>query len=232
MKWTITASDAFPLVEVELQKGDSLKAESGAMVAMSDGLSLTGSMDGGFLKSMARKFSGESFFLQKIEAPEKGGTVLLAPPAPGAIVELPITATEQWSVQKNGFLAGTAGVEISTRTQSLARGLFSGGGFFIVSLSGAGTAFLSTYGSARAIDLKAGESMLVDNGHLLAWRSDMRYEITKAASSWFNALLAGSGFGCRFFGPGRIWLQTRSPYALGAWLFPYIPLPPPRQVQK
>ena len=54
-----------------------------------------------------------------------------------------------------------------------------------------------------------------------------KYEVTKAAASWMSAVTSGAGFGCRFVGPGRVYVQTRSPYAFGAWAFPYLPLPTP-----
>jgi uncharacterized protein (TIGR00266 family) len=229
MQWTITDTDAFPLIEMTLDKGESIKADSGSMVAMSQHLELTGKMDGGFMKAIARRFSGESFFMQSITAENGPGWVHLASPVPGAITTIEIRPGQEYSVQKNGFLAGTSGIEVSTRVQSLTRGLLGGEGMFIVKLTGSGTAFLSTYGSMHHLDIPAGESVLVDNGHLVAWDSSLQYEITKAASSWVSAVTAGSGFGCRFKGPGRVIVQTRNPYALGAWLANYLPPPPPRQ---
>jgi len=227
MEWQITGGSSFPLIEMKLNKGESVKADSGSMVAMSHGMALTGKMDGGFTRAIGRMFSGESFFMQSIEASTDAGWVLLASPKPGGIAELKIVEGEEMVVQRSGFLAGTSGVQVSTKMQSLTRGLFSGGGFFVVRLTGSGTAFLSTYGSIYTIDIPKGETVLVDNGHLVAWDAALKYEITKAASSWVSAVTAGSGFGCRFYGPGRVLIQTRNPYAFGDWLAPYIPRPEP-----
>lgn len=228
MKWTITEDTAFPVVRIELGKGEEIKAESGAMVAMSEGLSLSGKMDGGFLKSMARKFSGESFFMQNISSDNADGWVLLAPPTPGSVIPLEVSDGREYCVQKDGFLAGTAGIDVSTKAQNLARGVLSGEGLFVVKISGEGTAFLATYGSVLALDVPQGESVLVDNGHMVAWEADMEYDITKAASSWISAMTAGSGIGCRFHGPGRVVVQTRNPYALGAWMSRFLPMPEQR----
>ena len=64
VRYEILHQDAFPVVRCELSRGESLKAESDAMVAMSANLDVSGSMgDGGFLGGLARKFlAGESFF--------------------------------------------------------------------------------------------------------------------------------------------------------------------------
>lgn len=229
MKWEITGGSAFPLLRFDLARGEGIKSQSGSMVAISDSLKLEGKVDGGIGKAIGRMFSGESFFMQHIVAEERAGWVLLASPVPGSITDIEIKQGQELTVQKNGFLAGTPGVEVSTKVQSLARGFLSGEGFFVVKLTGAGTAFLSTYGSIQAIDIPAGEQVMIDNGHLIAWDSAMKYEITKATSSWFASLTTGSGFVCRFSGPGRVLVQTRNPWGLGAWMLPYLPLPAPRR---
>lgn len=222
MKFDILGGSTFPMLRVYLDAGESIKAESGAMVAMTRALKLTGKMDGGFLKAIARKFSGESFFLQNIEAVDGAGWVMLATSAPGEIGQVKIEDGKSMIVQKNGFFAGSTGIEVSTKVQSLTKGLFSGEGLFVVKISGRGTAFLSTYGAMYTIDLPKGEDLLIDNGHLVAWDGDMKYEIAKGASSWTSSFTSGEGLACRFFGPGRVIIQTRNPVAFGAWLYPYI----------
>lgn len=227
MQYDFSGGSSFPVLRVELSPGESIKAESGAMVAMSDGMKLSGKADGGILKGIARKFSGESFFMQHIEAEASAGWVMLAAAMPGGIQAVDITAGKELTVQKNGFLAATQGVSVSTKVQSLTKGLFSGEGLFVVKISGEGTAFLSTYGSIVTLDIPAGESVLVDNGHLVAWDADMKYTLTKGAKSWMSAATSGEGLACRFQGPGRVLIQTRNPNELGGWLLPFLPIPRP-----
>lgn len=222
MKHEVLAGKTFPLLKIYLDQGESVKAESGAMVAMTRDLSLHGKVDGGVFKGIARMFSGESFFMQKLSADKGPGWALLASAAPGEIGVIEIEAGREWTVQKNGFLAATMDVEVSTKVQGLAKGMFSGEGFFVVKISGKGTAFLSTYGAIYTIDIPKGEDLLIDNGHLVAWESNMRYEITKGASSWVSSVTSGEGVACRFMGPGRVLLQTRNPRDLAAWLSPYM----------
>lgn len=228
MKHEITGGMTFPLLKVYLDKGESIKAESGAMVAMTRDLSLVGKMDGGMGRAMARMFSGESFFLQSISAEAGPGWALLAAAAPGEIAEVDVREGKELTVQKNGFLAGTSGIEVSTKVQSLTKGIFSGEGLFVVKISGRGTVFLSTYGSIHTVDIPANESLLIDNGHFVAWESSMKYDVTRGASSWVSSVTSGEGLACRFHGPGRVLIQTRNPHQLGAWLFPFLPIPRPQ----
>jgi uncharacterized protein (TIGR00266 family) len=225
MKYEITDDRAFPLVRFDLQQGEEVKAESGAMVAMSEGMELTGRMDGGFLRGVARKLSGESFFMQRIVATARAGWVLLAAATPGGIATAEVGAGRGLLVQKDGYLAATADVQVSTKMQSLSKGFLSGEGFFVVKVSGEGTVFLSTYGSIYTIDVAEGETVLIDNGHLVAWDATMKYDITKGAKTWFSSVTSGEGFACRFHGPGRVLIQTRNPQQLAGWIFPFLPVP-------
>ncbi len=225
MKYQITNDVAFPLIRFELQEGEKVKAESGAMVAMSEGLELTGKMDGGFLRGIARKFSGESFFMQQIEAVHGSGWALLAAATPGGIATVEVGGGRELLVQKDGYLAATPDVEVSTKMQGIAKGFLSGEGFFVVKVFGEGTVFLSTYGSIHQIDIPEGETVLVDNGHLVAWDAHMKYEITKGAKGWVSSVTSGEGFACRFRGPGRVLIQTRNPQQLAGWLYPFLPIP-------
>lgn len=227
MKHELTGGNTFPLLKIYLDKGESLKAEAGAMVAMTSDLKLAGKMDGGILKSVGRMFSGESFFLQSISAEDGAGWALLAAAAPGEIAPIDIRPGRELTVQKNGFLAGTPGIDVSTKVQSLGKGIFSGEGLFVVRIRGEGTVFLSTYGSIHTVDIPAHETLLIDNGHLVAWDADMKYDITKGASSWVSSVTSGEGFACRFHGPGRVMIQTRNPQQLGGWLLPFLPIPKP-----
>lgn len=227
MKHDIIGGNAFPLLRCYLDAGETIKAEPGAMVAMTRELKLHGKVDGGIGKAIARMFSGESFFMQSITAEKGAGWVLLAASIPGEIAPVQIKEGEELIVQKNGFFAGTSGIEVSTKTQGISKGLFSGEGFFVVKLSGKGTAFVSTYGGIYTIDIPANEDVLIDNGHLVAWDARMKYDITKGASSWTSSVTAGEGLACRFFGPGRVMVQTRNPYALAQWIFPMLPIPRP-----
>ena len=220
MKYEILHQEAFPVVRCDLVRGESIKAESDAMVAMSANLDVTGSMgDKGFLGGLARKFlAGESFFFQRITASRGSGSVLLGHPAPGGIIDVELDGSYGLRVQKDGWLASEESVEVDTKMQSLTKGLFSGEGLFVLNIKGKGKVFLSSFGAIHAINLADGEEVIIDNGHLVAWPDYMNYKIEKASNGWFSSFTSGECLVCRFRGPGPVLIQTRNPGAFTTWL--------------
>ena len=220
MRYEILHPEAFPVVRCELSRGESLKAESDAMVSMSATLDVAGAMGkGGILGGLARKFlTGESFFFQRITASRGPGSVLLGHSAPGGIADVELDGTYGLRVQKNGFLAAEESIEIDTAMQNLAQGLFSREGFFILNVRGKGIVFLASFGAIHPIELADGEEVIIDNGHLVAWPDYMTYTIEKAASGWFSSIASGESLVCRFRGPGTVLIQTRNPDSFASWM--------------
>ena len=218
MKYDILYQDAFPLVKCQLEQGEQIKAESDAMVGMSSNIEVTGGVEGGILKGFTRMLSGESFFFQYLRASRGPGEVLFAHAAPGGIIDVELDGTYGLRIQKDGFLASTMGVDIDSKAQNLAKGLFSGEGLFILNARGKGVVFLSSYGAIHPINLEAGEEYVVDNGHLVAWTDYTEYHIEKAGSGWGNAIMSGECLVCRFRGPGIVLIQTRNPKGFKGWL--------------
>lgn len=219
MKYQILYRDAFPIVKCDLQQGETVQAESDAMIAMSKTLDIEGTMNGNILGGLARRFlTGESFFNQKIVASRGPGYVLLGHSAPGGIIDVALDGSYKLRVQKSGYLASTQGVNVGTAVQNLAQGFLSREGFFVLDIGGCGTVFLSSFGAIHSINLAAGEEIVVDNGHLVAWADYMNYRIEKASNGWFSSIMSGECLVCRFTGPGIVLIQTRNPSAFSAWM--------------
>ena len=218
MSYEILYEGAFPIVKYQLKRGERLKAESDAMIGMSSTIDVTGGTEGGIMKGLARMLAGESFFFQYITATRGDGEVLFGHSVPGGIIDVELDGSYGLRVQKNGFLAATEDVEVSTKAQNLTKGLFSGEGLFMLDVTGRGTVFLSSYGSIHAIELAAGEEYVIDNGHLVAWADYMHYSIEKVANGWGRSIMSGECLVCRFRGPGIVLIQTRNPNGFKGWL--------------
>lgn len=219
MKYEILYPEAFPIVKIALQRGEKIKAESDAMIAMSSSIEVEGKMEGGILGGLARKFlSGESMFFQELTARRGAGEVIIGHQLPGGILDVELDGSYGLTVQKDGFLASTEGVNVTTKTQNLAQGFLSGEGFFVLNVSGKGIVFISSYGVIHPINLEAGEEYIVDNGHLVAWTDYTDYHIEKASSGWISSITSGEGLVCRFRGPGIVLIQTRNPDSFAAWI--------------
>ena len=223
MSYEILYEGAFPVVKYQLSKGERLIAEPDAMIAMSSTIDVTGGVDGGILRGLGRMLAGEKFFSQYLTATRGNGEVILAHSAPGAITDVELDGSYGLRVQKDGFLASTEGVEVETKMQNLMQGVFSREGFFILNIRGRGTVFLSSYGAIHPINLEAGEEVVVDNGHLVAWADYMQYSIEKASNGWVSSWMSGECLVCRFRGPGVVLIQTRNPSAFAKWLQNFVP---------
>jgi uncharacterized protein (TIGR00266 family) len=223
MQYELLYPGPFTMLKVQLAEGESIKAEAGAMIAMSPSIEIEGKMEGGFVKSLTRMLAGESFFFQTLAARRGSGEALLAHGIPGELFPLQLDGTVSYLLQKDGFFAGSPELDISTKMQNLTKGLFSGEGFFVVRVSGHGTLFCSSYGAIHPLDLADGEEMIIDNAHLVAWPETMDYKIQKAATGWISSITSGEGLVCRFRGPGRVLIQTRNPGGFASWVRQFIP---------
>lgn len=210
MEYKVEYQNTFPILEVKLEQGEKISCERGSMITMSQGLELKGTVKGGFISGIIRKLlTRESFFTQNITATKGPGTANLGASIPGTILPLEIKPGFNMIVQKGSYLANTEGIELSTKMQGIIKGLTSKEGFFLIRLSGSGTAFINALGAAKKFELGPGEELVVDNGHLLAWDENMNYVMTKS-STLVSSLTSGEGLVCRFTGPGNVYIHTIS----------------------
>lgn len=83
MEYEILYQPSYSLLKVSLQRGETISAESGAMVSMSSGIKIETRMKGGLMGALKRKvLGGESFFVNTFKA-DDAGEVTLAPSLPG-----------------------------------------------------------------------------------------------------------------------------------------------------
>src|SRR5690606_25656799 len=87
---TIEHRPSFAVATVKLRAGQTLRAEAGAMVAMSPHIHVEGKMEGGFFGALKRAVASETFFQTTFTAQGAPGEVLLAPPAPGDITSVEV----------------------------------------------------------------------------------------------------------------------------------------------
>jgi len=101
-------SPAYTIARVTLDPNESIRVESGAMVARSADVELTSKMEGGLLKSLKRAvMAGDSFFMSTLTAGAGGGWVDLAPGLPGDIIHLPVAPDAPWVLTRSAWLASS-----------------------------------------------------------------------------------------------------------------------------
>ena len=222
MKYSITG-EPMPVVICELSDGEQMITEKGSMVWMSPNMQMSTNAGGSIGKAFSRMFMGESIFQNIYTAQDGPGLIAFASSFPGSIRTVEITPSCPVVVQKSGFLASEAGVELSVFFQKkAAAGFFGGEGFILQQLSGSGTAFIEIDGSAVEYDLAPGQSIVVDTGNLAMCDATCSIDIQQIKGVK-NVLFGGEGlFNTVVTGPGRVVLQTMPAAGMAAALAPYI----------
>jgi len=209
MQHQILFQPLYALLRVFREQGETVRAESGAMVSMSDTITVEAKMQGGLLSSLKRSvLGGESLFLSTFRAENGPGEVTFAPTLPGDIIELDLNG-DGWYAQNGAYLASTEGITIDTKFGGL-KTLLGGEGAFLLKLIGSGKLFLSSYGGIYTVDLQPDQRYVVDTGHMVAFTDSTNYTLKKAAKSWKSTLFSGEGLVFEFTGPGRVLIQTRN----------------------
>ncbi len=205
MKFEIAGRPAYSILRVHLDPGEELWSEPGAMVLLRGDIEVS-TESGGLGAALKRRlFGGESFFLNRYRAGAGGGEVWLAPGVPGDIEAVEIDG--EWIVQDTSYLAHYGDVRVSAKFAGF-KGLIAEGELFWVKVEGRGIVWLSSYGGIEAVEVAAGERLIVDNYHLVALPADARFEIRKFGGLK-TFLFGGEGFVVEVEGPAKIYIQTR-----------------------
>jgi uncharacterized protein (TIGR00266 family) len=208
-------------VEIELDPGEAAIGEAGSMMFMDvgiamdtvfgDGSSQQGGLFGKLLGAGKRLVTGESLFTTIYSNTARGKQrVAFAAPYPGKILPMDLRQLGGTLVcQKDAFLCAARGVSLGIAFQrKLSVGFFGGEGFIMQKLEGNGLAFVHAGGTVVKRDLRAGESLLVDTGCVVAYTQDVDFEI-QYVGKVKTALFGGEGlFFAKLTGPGTVWLQS------------------------
>lgn len=223
MKYEIKG-ETLPVVICYLENGEAMITERGSMSWMSPNMKMETTSNGGIGKAFGRMFAGEALFQNRYTAMGGNGMIAFASSFPGSILAYQITPGRELIVQKSGFLASEAGIELSVFFQKkLGAGFFGGEGFIMQRLSGCGTAFLEFDGHVIEYDLQPGQQIVVDTGYLAAMENTCGIEI-QSVPGIKNMVFGGEGFfNTVITGPGRIWLQTMPMSNVAAEILKFMP---------
>ena len=222
MKYQIQG-ETLPVVICQLESGETMITESGAMSWMSPNMKMETTSNGGAGKAFGRMFTGESLFQNRYTA-QGNGMIAFASSFPGSIRAFEVGPGSEYIFQKKTFLAAEAGVNLSVHFQKkFASGLFGGEGFILQRISGNGIAFAEFDGHVVEYDLKPGQQLIVDSGYLAAMDVTCQMDI-QTVPGLKNALFGGEGlFNTVITGPGHVWLQTMPIVSVAGAIRPYIP---------
>ncbi len=213
--------DEMQFVEVELDPGEGVVAEAGAMMYMGEGIEMETIFGDGSAQQTSvmdklvgagkRLLTGESLFMTVFSNRGSGTSrTAFASPYPGKIIPV-VLGTHGGAIicQKDAFLCAAKGVSVSIAFQKrVGTALFGGEGFIMQKLEGDGLAFVHAGGTIVERQLGPGERLRVDTGCLVALETSVDYDI-EFVGGVKSAIFGGEGFFfARLHGPGKVWLQS------------------------
>jgi len=208
-------------LEVELDPQETVMGEPGSFMMMEqdikmetvfgDGSSQQGGIMGKLFSAGKRLLTGESLFMTAFTNTSNAKRhVTFAGPYPGKIIPMNLLQLNGRIIcQKDAFLCAAKGVSIGIEFQKkLGTGLFGGEGFIMEKLEGDGMAFVHAGGMVLEKTLSANELIKIDTGCIVAFTSDVEYDI-QFIGGIKNSLFGGEGlFFATLKGPGKVWVQS------------------------
>lgn len=219
MRYEIKYKPSYSMLVVSLEQGETITAEAGAMTYMDPGIEVhTRKREKSLLGSLGLALVGrQSFWVNDYTATQGPGELGLVSAPVGDIEMLEIKPDQGYVMQKAAYVASTQSVDLDVQWEGFTKGLF-GQGLFMIRVTGTGNLFINTFGAIDKHTLKAGQSMIVDNFHLVAFSSTCSYKVTKFGGLK-ETLLGGEGLVTNITGPGDIYIQTKNLKEFVDWLW-------------
>lgn len=201
------------IATIQLRPGEKLRAESGAMLFMTQGIEMATNLEGAS-SAFRRMMTGQNVFLTDFtytgtKDGEGSGTVALGTDFPSKILRLSLDDYGGSLIaQRGAYLASNASVDIQMEfTRTMTAGFFGGQGFILQRLEGEGDVLLKAGGTLVERDLKEGEVLRATSGSIVAFEPSVSYDI-QMMQGVKNVMFGGEGlFVTTLTGPGRVWLQ-------------------------
>ncbi len=219
MDYKIKYSPSYAMLVLNLEAGEKIVGEAGAMTYMSPNIEVTTrTRERSILSSIGLSIlGGQSLFVNDYIASGGPGEVGLVAAPVGDIQVLKVEPDQGFIVQRASYLASTKNVDLDVKWEGFTKGLF-GQGLFMIRVTGSGDLFINTFGAIDRHELGPGEELVVDNFHLVAFSDRCEYEVERIGG-WKETILSGEGFVTRIRGPGEVYIQTKNLREFVDWLW-------------
>lgn len=227
MRYEMSGGTAYPLVKLLLDKGETVKIERGSMAYKKD-VDIVGKLNsntkgfGALLGSIGRSLtSGESMFITEATGKSNNSEIGIAPASIGKIEKLTV-GSSQYRLNTNAYLASDVSVSYKMVRQNISKSFFGGtGGLFVMETQGVGDLLIASFGDIIELEVTPDLPLTVDNNHVLAWSSDLDYNIEIASGTF--GFTTGEGLVNTFRGSGKVLIQTRNIESLALDVAKFIP---------
>ncbi|MFX1534320.1 MAG: TIGR00266 family protein [Promethearchaeota archaeon] len=218
--------EPFTMIEIDLNQGRGIKAESGAMIFHKGGIEVITKKAGkGVLGTLKRSFAGEALFINEWIANQADGMIGLAAPYQGDVECLRIEPGRDWIISRGGYIASTPELVTTSKFQGVGKALFSGEGAFLLYATAEKQIedlFVCAFGAFRQFELGPGEKMVIDTGNLVAMETSAQYTIGRSGRGLKTLALGGEGLIMNVTGPGKVILQSHAAPNFARWIWPWI----------
>lgn len=200
------------IVTVQLEPDQVLRAESGAMMYMTEHVTINTTTGGGLSEGFKRMLTGQNFFVSDYAytgPPGTTGTVALGTDFPARILRLNVDEYGGKLVcQQGALLCCSHTIDIQMEfTKTMTGGFFGGEGFILQALTGKGDVFLKAGGTLIRRDLEDGEELRISSGCLVGFSEGVDYDV-QMVKGFQNVIAGGEGlFMTTLKGPGVVWLS-------------------------
>ncbi len=202
-----------------LEQGESITAESGAMTYMTPNIEVhTRKREKSLLGSLGLSIiGGQSFWVNDYTAQTGQAEAAFVAAPVGDIKQLDIAPGSGYVIQKSAYIASTAGIDLDVKWEGFTKGLF-GQGLFMLRATGSGQMFINTFGAIDTHVLAPGQTLIVDNFHLVGFSETCSYKVTRFGGLK-ETLFSGEGLVTQITGPGEVHIQTKNLQEFTEWLW-------------
>jgi uncharacterized protein (TIGR00266 family) len=202
-----------------LEQGETITAESGAMTYMDPAIEVhTRKREKSLLGTLGLSLiGGQSFWVNDYTGTSGPAEVAFVAAPVGDIKQLDIAPGSGYVIQKSAYVASTSGIDLDVKWEGFTKGLF-GQGLFMLKAIGSGQMFINTFGAIDTHTLRPGQTLIVDNFHLVGFSESCSYKVTRLGGLK-ETLLSGEGLVTQITGPGDVHIQTKNMQEFTEWLW-------------
>ncbi len=202
-----------------LEQGETITAEAGALTYMNPTIEVhTRKREKSLLGTLGLSLiGGQSFWVNDYTATSGPAEAAFVAAPVGDIKQLDIAPGSGYVIQKSAYVASTSGIDLDVKWEGFTKGLF-GQGLFMLKATGRGQMFINTFGAIDTHTLKPGQTLIVDNFHLVGFSESCSYKVTRLGGLK-ETLLSGEGLVTQITGPGDVHIQTKNMQEFTEWLW-------------
>jgi uncharacterized protein (TIGR00266 family) len=212
------------VLALEILPGKTVFSDAGAMSWMTSTVNMGTKASGGLGGMLKRAVSGASAFIIDFDAVGGPGQAAFSTDFPGKVLPIELDAGQSVVLHKHAFLCAEKSVALDVfLTKKMGAGMFGGEGFILQKLTGPGMVFAELDGDAVEYNLKPGEVLKVEPGHIAMFEGTVSFDI-QMVKGIANILFGGEGlFLGMLTGPGRVWLHSMTASKMAHRLLEYMP---------